>query len=77
MHPEGDKVAVPARSTVCLPGLFKTSIAMPVVQMVAIPCAAVFALNAEFLLLVSTISEQLQIRFYAGIPKMIARDTFK
>ncbi len=67
LHPEGDKVAVPARSMVCLPGLFKTSIAMPVVGMVAIPCAAVFALNAEFLRLVLTISEQLQIRLHAGI----------
>ncbi len=50
---------------------------MPVVGMVVIPCAAVFALNTEFLLLVSTISERLQISFYAGIPKLIARDTFK
>ncbi len=50
---------------------------MPVVGMVAIPCAAVVALNAEFLLLVSTTSERLQISFYAGTPKLIARDTFK
>ncbi len=57
--------------------LFQTSVMMPVVGMVAIPCAAVFALNAEFLLLVSTISGQLQIRFYGHIPKLIARDTFK
>ncbi len=74
---EGDKVTVLARSMACLLGLFKTSIMMHVVGMVAIPCAAVFALNAEFLLVVSTISERLQIRFYAGIPKLIARDTFK
>ncbi len=54
---------------------------MPMVDltclMVATPCAVVFALNAELLRLVSTISEWLQIRFYTDNQKLMARDTFK
>ncbi len=81
LRPEVDKVAVPVRSTFCLPRLFKSSVAMAMVDltclMVANPCAVVFVLNAELLRLVSTISEWLQIRFYTDNQKLMARDAFK